>query len=532
MRLLSRAALTTGVILSLTLAPVPPGGATPLRTATDVPSGSAVADAETQRPAAGHRPRARRDVYRVTEDRRLRVRPRGVLRNDRDSRHRLRAKKVTDPREGRARVSRRGGLVYTPAADFVGSDSFTYRAVDRTRRSDRARVVLRVRPVNDAPSFTSGADQAVPPLAVPTTVTGWAGSISPGPADESGQDVTFLVDVVQGSALFSDAPRVDPDGTLHFTPSPLTSGTAVLDVVARDDGGTRRGGVDRSAPQRFEVTVLAPEQVVVLPELTTLLEGAETLIGVVTSGLPGELTYRFDCDGDGTFESGDLTDPEHTCLFPDDGTFSPEVEVVDGLGQVHSAVTEVVVQNVAPVLTLPEGGSVTEQLEALLDLGSFTDPGTDGPWDVLVEWGDGTTDAFTSATGSLGSLAHTWDLDDPDLEYVVTVTVTEAGGTASDTGTFVVDLLPVNDPPVAGACPLLVPLLQSTPVESSLLACASDPEGDPLTITSVTGPLGLGVTEVDGVWTVLPTLLGLLSLDWTVSDGALSDDGTAAVTVS
>ena len=50
---------------------------------------------------------------------------------------------------------------------------------------------INVLSVNDAPSFTRGANQIVNEDAGAQTVNNWATSISPGPADESGQTLTF-----------------------------------------------------------------------------------------------------------------------------------------------------------------------------------------------------------------------------------------------------------------------------------------------------------------------------------------------------
>ena len=50
---------------------------------------------------------------------------------------------------------------------------------------------ITVTAVNDAPSFTKGANQTALEDAAAQTVTGWATAISAGPADESAQTVSF-----------------------------------------------------------------------------------------------------------------------------------------------------------------------------------------------------------------------------------------------------------------------------------------------------------------------------------------------------
>ena len=85
------------------------------------------------------------------------------------------------------------------------------------------------------------------------------------------------------------------------------------------------------------------------------------------------------------------------------------------------------VNNVAPSVTAAAGQSSNEGENHSFALGSFTDPGPDGPWSVDVDWGDGSTDASfsKSAPGSLGTQSHIY-ADGPN-DYTVTVKVTEAG---------------------------------------------------------------------------------------------------------
>src|SRR5207302_3848543 len=95
-------------------------------------------------------------------------------------------------------ISPAGTLNYTPAANANGSATITVvlkdnggtgnGGVDTTAAQT---FTITVNPVNDAPSFTKGANQTVNNNAGPQTVNNWATNISPGPADESGQTVTF-----------------------------------------------------------------------------------------------------------------------------------------------------------------------------------------------------------------------------------------------------------------------------------------------------------------------------------------------------
>ncbi|MBL9137057.1 MAG: hypothetical protein JNK85_14390 [Verrucomicrobiales bacterium] len=111
--------------------------------------------------------------------------------------------------------------------------------------------------INDAPSFTKGSDPTVDSGSGPQTVNGWATAISAGPADESAQTLEFLISVDRPE-LFATTPAIQPTGTLTFTPAAQTNGTAVVTVQLKDNGGRAEGGVDTSAAQTFQITVMPP----------------------------------------------------------------------------------------------------------------------------------------------------------------------------------------------------------------------------------------------------------------------------------
>src|SRR5207245_4726390 len=116
---------------------------------------------------------------------------------------------------------------------------------------------INVLSVNDAPSFTKGANQTVNEDAGAQTVNNWATAISAGPADESGQTLTFQVTGNTNASLFAGPISINSStGNLSFTPTANAGGTATITVVLRDNGGTANGGVDTSPPQSFTVTVV------------------------------------------------------------------------------------------------------------------------------------------------------------------------------------------------------------------------------------------------------------------------------------
>ena len=75
----------------------------------------------------------------------------------------------------------------------------------------------------------------------------WATAISPGPASESSQTVSFTVDA-DNPALFTVQPAIAADGTLTYKPAADANGVATVTVTAVDNGGTANGGTNTSAP--------------------------------------------------------------------------------------------------------------------------------------------------------------------------------------------------------------------------------------------------------------------------------------------
>src|SRR5262249_24343469 len=144
---------------------------------------------------------------------------------------------------------------------------------------------ITITPVNDPPSFTKGSDQTVLEDAGAQSVSGWATNISPGPPDESGQTVTFLV-TTNNDALFSVLPAIDTSGKLTYTPAANANGSATVSVRLQDNGGTANGGADTNTAPTFAINVTAANDAPVLDNsgdmaLGTILEDAVANAGTL-----------------------------------------------------------------------------------------------------------------------------------------------------------------------------------------------------------------------------------------------------------
>ena len=156
-------------------------------------------------------------------------------------------------------ISASGKLSYTPAPDANGAATVTVVAHDDggsanggVDQSAPVTFTLTIEPVNDAPTFAAGNVTSREDTAVSAP---WASAISAGPADESAQHVTFSVTSDSNPGLFSTLPSIDTAGNLSYTPAPDANGSATITLVAQDDGGTARGGVDQSAAFTFTIAV-------------------------------------------------------------------------------------------------------------------------------------------------------------------------------------------------------------------------------------------------------------------------------------
>lgn len=159
-----------------------------------------------------------------------------------------------------------GTLAYTPAANASGVARVSVKLHDNggtanggVDTSAQQTLTITVNLVNEAPTFSAGADQTVPVNAGAQTVTNWATNMSPGAGNgDAGQTLNFVV-TTDNDSLFAVPPVIDvTTGTLTYTPAANASGVAHVAVKLHDNGGTANGGVDTSLPATFAITIQAP----------------------------------------------------------------------------------------------------------------------------------------------------------------------------------------------------------------------------------------------------------------------------------
>lgn len=189
-----------------------------------------------------------------------------------------------------------GTVTYTPTEDnYNGADSFTVTVSDGHGGSDSIAIAVTIEAVNDTPSFTVGSDVNVNEDCGIQSLENWIGSMSAGPADESGQALTFSVTENTNAGLFSSEPAVDGNGTLTFTPDDDLYGTAVITLTVEDSEGGAGGQA-----QTFSITVDPVNDAPActkLPQITGTPHNGQTLtadIGSWSDATDGEYAASWD----------------------------------------------------------------------------------------------------------------------------------------------------------------------------------------------------------------------------------------------
>lgn len=179
-------------------------------------------------------------------------------------------------------------FTYTPPANYFGPDSVEYVITDNGTDNGVLRelsaigtLFFDVAPVNDPPTFTPGPNLTLPEDTPAFTVQ-WATNISPGPANESNQTVSFQVSVIN-STLFTPffvpgfEPSISPTGVLTFTLAQDVNGVILLEIVAVDSGpsGGLNNDNNRSTVHTMTLTIDAINDIPLFSLDRTLVEHIE-----------------------------------------------------------------------------------------------------------------------------------------------------------------------------------------------------------------------------------------------------------------
>ncbi|ETR69986.1 MAG: hypothetical protein OMM_03568 [Candidatus Magnetoglobus multicellularis str. Araruama] len=131
-----------------------------------------------------------------------------------------------------------GNLTLKPESNLSGISVINVTLQDDSTGeniSQSQQFTITIQPINDAPSFTSGQNLAVKQN-TSKTIENWAKQITPGPANESDQTLSFYLNATP-QALFDQQPEINSQtGTLTFITSATNTGTATINVYLADSG--------------------------------------------------------------------------------------------------------------------------------------------------------------------------------------------------------------------------------------------------------------------------------------------------------
>jgi VCBS repeat-containing protein len=228
----------------------------------------------------------------------------GVLANDSDpDGNSLTAVLVSGPSHGTLTLNTNGAFTYTPAADYHGSDSFSYRASDGSLTSNLATVTITLSAVNDAPTAADDANSTAEDTALIVDAPGVLANDN----DPDGDDLHTVVVAAPSHGTLT----LDPDGSFIYTPAADYDGTDSFSYRASD-------GTFASNQATVTITITATNDGPSAAD-DAYSTGEDTTLTVAASGVLGN-----DSDPDGNPLSAVLVSgPSHGALTLDaDGSFT------------------------------------------------------------------------------------------------------------------------------------------------------------------------------------------------------------------
>ncbi len=451
-----------------------------------------------------------------------------VLANDSDPDHPINPANVAvtlPPSHGTAVVNADGTVTYTPAANWYGTDVFTYQYCDDEGACDQALVTVEVTDVNDAPVVQD--DVATTPEDTPVIVLVLANDYDiDGTLDVS--SVAVLSPPSNGTAV------VNPDGSITYTPNENWFGLdSLLYQVCDDDGACGTATV-------YITVTDVNDAPVALDDAASTPEDVAVIIAVLDNDydVDGELVLSTLTVLSGPSNGSVVVNPDGTITYtpaPDYyGSDSFVYQICDDDGDCASAVVSIDVLDVNDppiavddVVITPEDTAVTTQVL----LNDYDVDGTLDPATVVIISAPSHGSAVVNPDGSI-TYTPNENYYGPDA-YVYQVCDDDG---ACDQATVSITVTPVNDAPVAVDDSDTTN--EDTPVSTAVMDNDYDVDGslDPASVTVITGPAN-GTAYADPLsgeitYTPDPNWFGVDSYVYQVCDfeGAC-DQATVTITV-
>jgi hypothetical protein len=414
-----------------------------------------------------------------------------------------------------------GTVTFTPTANFNGAASFTYTVSDGSLTATGA-VAVTVTAVNDGPVAVDDARTTSEDTALVIT----AASLAANDTDTEGSALTVTavggavngaVALVAGTVTFTPTANFNGAASFTYTVSDGTasdSGLVAVTVTAVNDAPVAVDDADTTAedvPLVITAASLAANDTDVDAGTTLTVTAVGGAVNGAVALVAGTVTFT---------PTANFNGAASFTYTVSDGTASDT-------GLVAVTVTAV---NDGPVAV--DDARTTNEDTALVVTGASLAAN-----DTDVEGAALTVTAVGGAVNGTVALVAGTVTFTPTANFngAASFTYTVSDGTASDSGLVAVTVTAVNDGPVA------VDDARTTAEDTalvvtgaSLAANDTDVEGTALTVTAVGGATNGTVALVAGTVTFTPTanFVGAASFTYTVSDGALTDSGLVAVTVT
>jgi MYXO-CTERM domain-containing protein len=433
---------------------------------------------------------------------------------------------VTQPAHGTATIvtiGGREGVRYAPAANYFGSDSFTYTVDDGTGRTDVGTVTITVDGVQDAPVAVDDSAETAEESTVAIDVLA-------NDFDVDGNSLTVTA-VTQGSfgAVVNDG-----DG-VRYTPNANFFGADSFTYTVGDGAG----GSDTAT---VAVTVTnTPDDPVAADDAATTNEDQAVVIDVLDNDRDPDLdtlrVFSFSQPAHGAVTSADGSDVTYTPDADFFGTDSFTYIASDISGRTDTATVTVTVTAVqdAPVAvndaaTISEDGSLSIDVLA-------NDRDVDG--DTLEVVSVSTPTNGTAQVELDGDVSYEPNADFHGTDSFTYTMRDGRGGNA--TATVTVTVTPVNDAPRVGE---ITDVVMNEDETTSVLFTVSDPD-DALGDLFVTAASSSQALITDGTLTISPdgsgfalrlapqaNQSGTTTITLRVFDGELTTTRTFTVTVN
>jgi hypothetical protein len=390
-------------------------------------------------------------------------------------------------------------LIYTPATNYHGPDSFTFQVSDGQLSSPAAAVSIAVTPVNDAP--VANDDLATTLQDTPMVIAVLANDSD---VDGDPLSVSALSQPAYGAA--------SSDGvTVTYTPNAGYFGSDGFSYTVSDgNGGSATAQVTltvqwvNAPPVALADSALtAEDQALVVDVLANDFDsdGHALLVTAVSSAAYGTVQH----------DGASVTYAPNSNFHGSDA-FSYTIS--DGYGGESTAAVAVVVTPVNDDPVAIDDAATTNEDTPISIAALANDFDVDGDALSIVSLGAPTLGAVTIDGASL-LYTPAADLHGSDA---FTYTVSDGNG-GSATAQVMVTILPVNDPPAAGGDSALT--AEDTPVSIAVLVNDFDSDGDLLAIAAVGQPAN-GAAVVAGaqiVYTPAADFHGADAFVYTISDG-------------